>query len=166
MTNLRWATFLVAALAASTWLASCGETARDNNSSSSTATKASSPGTPVSIQGYLETRDTSVWFLILPSESGNVGGQLNTAIADRYSQSGVVGYTTPVMVHIAGAAVGSQVTVVGSGVSWKGQVIGSGLAVLIPDSNGKLVQHTFNAASSDDYNAAVGRLGSAVLASR
>jgi hypothetical protein len=101
-------------------------------------------------------------FLSFTSTGGFVDGQLTSATADSSADSGVRGSVSGFTAQITG----STVTVNIGGVRWSGQMTATGMTLLIPDSTGKLVAHSFNVATSDDYNTAVSKLGAAVTSAR
>lgn len=169
MRNL-WLTVCLLSLAGAPFASACGggdSQASVNLPSATTASgshiaAAPSPTKEVTIGGYLESTNAQVVFLSLTASEALADGQLTSATADPSTDSGVRGSTTSLTAKI----VGSTVTIDIGGVQWSGQKTKAGLVLIIPDGSGKLVTHSFTAATSADYNTAVTNLGQGVVRAR
>ena len=162
MVNLRWAACLIGAVSVAIGTSACGGGPSVNAGPASPRAPAAT-GTPtVSVPGYLEATAGYVLFLTFSSQTGATDGQLNTAGADAVAVSGLAGKA----VHFTGEFNGSNVAIDINGVRWAGQTTSTGMTFLIPDSSGRLVSHAFSKATSNDYNAAVSKLGVAVTGTR
>ncbi len=161
----------VAALVTVSSVFGCGGQNSDSLPSASTsmspASATNSPTrSPIRVNGYLETTDSHVLFLLINGSAGYVGGQASEATADWTVPSGMQGKSAQFNAQLAGSVVGSAVQIDLGGVLWTGQITVGGMTLLVPDSSGRLVSRTFRSATSDDYNAAVSTLGGSVVAAR
>jgi hypothetical protein len=164
MVNLRWAACLIGVMATVLGASACSGTDSQDTPSPSASRSAQRQGAPttsagVSIHGYLESTETVVRFLVFTSNVGYIDGQLTTASADSSTGAGVRGDVTAFTARISGSGIGAGVEIDIEAVRWSGKTTASGMTLLIPDSSGKLVSHSFKPASSSDYNAAVGIIG-------